>query len=80
VREFLDWQKAREVVRSSTSCAAARGDPRHELDKAKRPHRPPHPEQDEAIEAATTAIVNKLLHSPTVHLKEAARESDAPSS
>jgi glutamyl-tRNA reductase len=79
VREFLDWQKAREAVPLLNELRRrAEEIRRHELDKAKRRIGPLTPEQDEAIEAATTAIVNKLLHSPTVHLKEAARESDAP--
>jgi len=79
VRDFLDWQKAREAVPLLNELRR-RGEEirRHELDKAKRRIGPLTPEQDEAIEAATTAIVNKLLHSPTVHLKEAARESNAP--
>jgi glutamyl-tRNA reductase len=79
VREFLDWQKAREVVPLLNELRRrAEEIRRHELEKAKRRIGPLTAEQDEAIEAATTAIVNKLLHSPTVHLKEAARESDAP--
>jgi glutamyl-tRNA reductase len=79
VREFLDWQKAREVVPLLNELRRrAEEIRRHELDKARRRIGPLTAEQDEAIEAATTAIVNKLLHSPTVHLKEAARESDAP--
>jgi glutamyl-tRNA reductase len=79
VREFLDWQKAREAVPLLNELRRrAEEIRRHELDKAKRRIDPLTPEQDEAIEAATTAIVNKLLHSPTVHLKEAARETDAP--
>ena len=79
VREFLDWQKAREVVPLLNELRRrAEEIRRHELEKARRRIGPLTAEQDEAIEAATTAIVNKLLHSPTVHLKEAARESDAP--
>ena len=79
VREFLDWQKAREAVPLLNELRRrAEEIRRHELDKAKRRIAPLTAEQDEAIEAATTAIVNKLLHSPTVHLKEAARETDAP--
>jgi len=51
---------------------------RAELDKVRRRLGALTPEQEEALEAATTAIVNKLLHPPTVHLKEAVRETDAP--
>jgi len=79
VREFLDWQKAREVVPLLNELRRrAEEIRRHELEKARRRIGPLTAEQDEAIEAATTAIVNKLLHSPTVHLKEAARDTDAP--
>ena len=35
------------------------------------------PDQERAIEAATTAIVNKLLHTPTVCLKEMARTGES---
>ena len=37
------------------------------------------PEQENALEAVTAAIVNKLLHAPTVHLKQmAAQEGEDP--
>ncbi len=80
VREFLDWQKAREAVPLLNELRRRAEDIRKaELDKAKKKLGPLTPEQEAALEAATTAIVNKLLHPPTVHLKEAAaRESDAP--
>jgi len=79
VREFLDWQKAREAVPLLNELRRRAEDIRRaELDKAKKKLGPLTPEQEAALEAATTAIVNKLLHPPTVHLKEAARESDAP--
>ncbi len=79
VREFLDWQKAREAVPLLNELRRrAEAIRRAELEKAKHRLGPLTPQQEEALEAATTAIVNKLLHSPTVHLKEAARESDAP--
>jgi glutamyl-tRNA reductase len=79
VREFLDWQKARDAVPLLNELRR-RGEEirRAEVEKAKRRLGPLTPEQEEALEAVTSAIVNKLLHSPTVHLKEAARESDAP--
>jgi glutamyl-tRNA reductase len=79
VREFLDWQKAREAVPLLNELRRRAEDIRRaELDKAKKRLGPLTPEQEQALEAATSAIVNKLLHPPTVHLKEAARESDAP--
>ncbi|HEV7499850.1 MAG TPA: glutamyl-tRNA reductase [Vicinamibacteria bacterium] len=78
VREFLDWQKAREAVPLLNELRRrAEQIRRSELDKAKKRLGVLTPEQEEAIEMATTAIVNKLLHPPIVHLKEAARETDA---
>ena len=35
---------------------------------------PSAPEQEKALEAVTSAIVNKLLHDPTVRLKELASD------
>ena len=65
VRQFLDWLKARDAVPLAGRAApAGGGDPPGELDKARRRMGPLTPEQEEALEAATTAIVNKLLHSP----------------
>ena len=49
-----------------------------ELEKARRRMGPLTPEQEEALDAATTAIVNKLLHSPIVHLKESAQNGHGP--
>jgi glutamyl-tRNA reductase len=79
VREFLDWQKAREVVPLLNELRRRAEEIRRtELDKVRRRLGALTPEQEEALEAATTAIVNKLLHPPTVHLKEAVRETAAP--
>jgi glutamyl-tRNA reductase len=79
VREFLDWQKAREAVPLLNELRRRAEEIRRaELDKARKRLGPLTPEQEEALEAATTAIVNKLLHPPMVHLKEAVRESAAP--
>ena len=46
-----------------------------EIDKARSRLGPLTPEQERAIDAATAAIVNKLLHGPTVQLKEMAGNS-----
>jgi len=79
VREFLDWQKAREAVPLLSELRRRAEEIRRtELDKVKKRLGPLTPEQEDALEAATSAIVNKLLHPPTVHLKEAVREADAP--
>jgi len=43
------------------------------VEKARRRLGPLTAEQEQALEAATEAIVQKLLHSPTVQLKEMAK-------
>jgi glutamyl-tRNA reductase len=79
IRDFLGWQKARGAVPLLNEMRRRAEDIRRgELEKLKRRLGPLTPEQEEALDAATAAIVNKLLHPPTVHLKEAAQESDAP--
>ena len=79
VDAFLDWFKARDavpvVIELRQRAEAIR---RGELEKARRRMGPLSAEQEQALEAATTAIVNKLLHSPIVHLKEAARNGQGP--
>ena len=50
---------------------------RAELKKARRRMGVLTPEQERAIEAATAAIVNKLLHTPTVCLKEMAHSGQS---
>ncbi|PYQ14116.1 MAG: glutamyl-tRNA reductase [Acidobacteria bacterium] len=78
VREFLEWQKSLDVVPLLVELRQ-RADEirRRELDRARRRLGPLSAEQEAALEAATTAIVNKLLHSPTVQLKEIARNGGA---
>jgi glutamyl-tRNA reductase len=46
---------------------------RAEIEQARRRMGPLTPEQEQALEAVSTAIVNKLLHAPTVCLKDVAR-------
>jgi glutamyl-tRNA reductase len=78
VREFLGWHKSLEVVPLLVELRR-RGDEirRAELEKARKRLGPLTPDQEEALEAATTAIVNKLLHAPTVHLKDIAKNGHA---
>ena len=57
---------------SSNSESAGDEIRRAELEKARRRMGPLTPEQENALEAATSAIVNKLLHEPTVQLKQMA--------
>jgi glutamyl-tRNA reductase len=79
VRDFLGWQKARGVVPLLNEMRRRAEDIRRaELEKLKKRLGPLTPDQEEALEAATIAMVNKLLHSPTVHLKEAVQDNDAP--
>lgn len=79
VSQFLDWFKARDAVPLVLALRQRAEDIRRlELDKARRRMGPLTPEQEEALDAATTAIVNKLLHSPIVHLKESAQNGHGP--
>lgn len=74
VSAFLDWMRTRDVMPLLAELRK-RGEEirKAELDKARRRLGPLSPEQEAALEAATTAIVNKLLHAPTVQLKQAAQ-------
>jgi glutamyl-tRNA reductase len=79
VHEFLDWFKARDAVPLVVALRQRAEDIRRlEIDKARRRMGPLTPQQEEALEAATSAIVNKLLHSPIVHLKESAQNGHGP--
>jgi glutamyl-tRNA reductase len=73
-RDFLEWQKSLDVVPLLKELRRRAEDIRRaELDKARRRLGALTPEQDRALEAATEAIVQKLLHAPTVQLKEMVR-------
>jgi glutamyl-tRNA reductase len=78
VREFLEWQKSLDVVPILIELRR-RGDEirRREIERARSRLGPLTAEQEAALDAATSAIVNKLLHPPTVHLKEIARDGFA---
>jgi glutamyl-tRNA reductase len=79
VRDFLGWQKARGAVPLLNELRQrAEHIRRAEVDKLKKRLGPLTAEQEDALDVATSAIVNKLLHPPTVHLKEAVQEADAP--
>jgi glutamyl-tRNA reductase len=74
VREFLGWQRTLDAVPVLVELRQRAEEMRRaELDKARKRLGALSPEQQEALEALTSAIVNKLLHAPTVHLKEAAQ-------
>ena len=79
IAEFLEWQKSLDVVPLLVELRR-RGEEirRAEIDKARARLGPLTPQQEQALEAATTAIVNKMLHGPTVQLKELARDGHPP--
>jgi glutamyl-tRNA reductase len=78
IKEFLSWRRSLDAVPLLVELRR-RGDEirKGELEKARRRLGPLTKEQEEAIEAATSAMVNKLLHPATVMLKDLARSGDA---
>jgi len=74
VREFLDWQKSLDIVPLLVELRRRADQIRQtEMERARRRLGLLTAEQEAALEAATSAIVNKMLHPPTVLLKEIAR-------
>jgi glutamyl-tRNA reductase len=78
-REFMAWQRSRGAAPLLVELRK-RGDliRRQEIERARRRMGDLTPEQENALEAVTAAIVNKLLHAPTVHLKQMAQEGEDP--
>jgi len=74
VGAYLDAHRSRRAVPLLVALRE-RGEEirRAEIEKARRRLGPLTVDQERALDAATTAIVNKLLHTPTVCLKEMAR-------
>jgi glutamyl-tRNA reductase len=73
IRGFLEWQRSLDVVPLLVELRRRADEIRKaEIDKARHRLGPLTPEQENALEAATAGIVNKLLHGPTVQLKEMA--------
>ena len=73
IKEFLEWRRSLEVVPLLVELRKRADEIRKtEIEKARRRLGPLTPEQESALEAATSAIVNKLLHGPTVQLKQMA--------
>jgi len=73
IRDFLEWRRSLEVVPLLVELRRRADEIRKsEIEKARKRLGPLTPEQEKALEAATSAIVNKLLHGPTVHLKQMA--------
>ena len=74
---FRAWQASRGVVPAIASLRARAEEIRlGELERAGRRLADLSPEERRAVEAVTVQIVNKLLHDPTVRLKEAAAGAD----
>jgi len=74
---FRAWQASRGVVPAIASLRARAEEIRErELARAGRRLADLSPEERRAVEAVTVQIVNKLLHAPTVRLKEAAAGAD----
>jgi glutamyl-tRNA reductase len=74
---FRAWQASRGVVPAIASLRARAEEIRlSELQRAGRRLADLSPEERRAVEAVTVQIVNKLLHDPTVRLKEAAAGAD----
>jgi glutamyl-tRNA reductase len=74
---FRAWQASRGVVPAIASLRARAEEIRlRELQRAGRRLADLSPEERRTVEAVTVQIVNKLLHDPTVRLKEAAAGAD----
>jgi glutamyl-tRNA reductase len=76
-RDFMAWHRSRAATPLLVELRR-RADTirREETERARRRMGDLTPAQEKALEAVTAAIVNKLLHSPTVHLKQMAQEGD----
>jgi glutamyl-tRNA reductase len=73
VRGYLDWQRSLEVVPVLVELRQrAEKIRRAEIERARKRLGPLTTQQEEAIERLTSAIVQKLLHAPSVQLRELA--------
>jgi glutamyl-tRNA reductase len=74
---FLEWQASLDVVPAIASLRARAEEIRRgELDRAEARLGRLSDEQRSVVESLTSQIVNKLLHLPTVRMKQAATASD----
>jgi glutamyl-tRNA reductase len=74
---FVEWWRSLDVVPAIASLRAHAESIRlAELERAENRLGSLSPSQRQAVESLTAQIVNKLLHSPTVRMKEAAAEAD----
>ncbi len=73
VNAFLEWRRSLDVVPLLVELRGRADEIRRaEIDRARRRFGELTSEQEKALDAVTTGIVNKLLHSPTVELKKMA--------
>ena len=73
IRAFLEWRESLDVVPLLVELRSRADEIRRtEIDRARRRLGPLTPEQEKAVEAMTSGIVNKILHPPTVELKKMA--------
>jgi len=73
IRAFLEWRQSLDVVPLLVELRRRADEIRRaEVEKARRRLGTLTPEQEKALDAVTSGIVNKLLHSPTVELKRMA--------
>jgi glutamyl-tRNA reductase len=78
VRAFLAEQKSRHAVPLLVALRRQADDVRRkELERARARLGPLTLDQQQAVEGVAAAIVNKLLHAPTVFLKQAAQDESA---
>jgi glutamyl-tRNA reductase len=79
VRSFVAWEKSLDVVPLLVELRR-RGDEirKDEIARARARLGPLTPEQERAVDAVTEAIVRKILHAPTVQLKEMASNGNTP--
>ncbi|NTW03351.1 MAG: glutamyl-tRNA reductase, partial [Oscillochloris sp.] len=77
VESFMGWLRSQEAVPTLTSLREYAESLRSsELDRALRRLSSLSPEQRTVVEALSRSIVNKLLHSPTRRLRDAAAQGD----
>jgi glutamyl-tRNA reductase len=75
---FREWQLSLDVRLEITALRQRAEEIRvREVTRAESRLRALSPREREAVEAVTAQIVNKLLHAPTVRMKQAATEGDA---
>jgi len=79
VAAFLEWRRSLDVVPLLVELRSRADEIRRgEIDRGRRRLGELSPEQEKALDAVTSGIVNKLLHSPTVEIKKMASSQQAP--